>query len=78
MSVRVARAMDQDEMSEYITRLEQRIEILSNENAALAMTLNKILRENMKLKAENKSLEMRIAAQNGVSEINLAPEPPPE
>lgn len=65
-------------MSEYIMRLEQRIEILSNENAALAMTLNKILRENMKLKAENKSLEMRIAAQNRVSEINLAPEPPPE
>lgn len=78
MSVRFARAMDQDEMSEYITRLEQRIEILSNENAALAMTLNKILGENMKLKAEIKSLEMRIAAINRVSEISPGPDTPPE
>ena len=78
MSVRFARAMDQDEMSEYITRLEQRIEILSNENAALAMTLNKILGENMKLKAEIKSLEMRIAAMNRVSGISPGPDTPPE
>lgn len=72
--VRIASAMDQDEKSEYIERLEHRIEILSNENAALAVTLNKLLRENMKIKAENKSLEMRITALNPVPEIRLPPE----
>lgn len=72
--IRIASAMDQDEKSEYIERLEHRIQILSNENAALAVTLNKLLRENMKLKAENKSLEMRIAALNQVPEIRLPPE----
>lgn len=66
--------MDKDETSEYISRLEHRLDILSNENAALAMTLNKLLRENMKLKAEIKSLEMRIAALQPVSEITLPPE----
>ena len=66
--------MDHDEKSEYIERLEHRIEILSNENAALAMTMNKLLRENMKLKAEIKGLEMRIAALQPASEITLPPE----
>ncbi|MFA5001872.1 MAG: hypothetical protein WC502_02725 [Methanolinea sp.] len=66
--------MDRDEKSEYIERLEHRIEILSNENAALMVTLNKLLRENMKLKAEIKSLEMRIAALQPASEITLPPE----
>lgn len=70
--------MDQDEKSEYFERLEQRIERLSNENAALAMTLNKLLRENMKLKSEIKSLEMRIAALQPVSEITIPPENPSE
>lgn len=66
--------MDPDEKTEYIARLEHRIAILSNENAAIAMTLNKLLRENMKLKAEIKSLEIRISALQPVSEITLPPE----
>jgi regulator of replication initiation timing len=74
MCVRIARTMDRDEKSEYIERLEHRIEILSNENAALMVTLNKLLRENMKLKAEIKRLEMRIAALQPASEITLPPE----
>jgi len=74
MCVRIARTMDSDEKREYIERLEHRIEILSNENAALMVTLNKLLRENMKLKAEIKSLEMRIAALQPASEITLPPE----
>lgn len=74
MCVRIARTMDRDEKSEYIERLEHRIEILSNENAALMVTLNKLLRENMKLKADIKNLEMRIAALQPASEITLPQE----
>lgn len=53
--------MDAKEIEEYIRGLERRIEILGNENAALAMTMNKLMMENMKLKSEVKSLQKEIA-----------------
>ena len=46
--------MDAKEIEEYISGLERRIEILGNENAALTMTMNKLMMENMKLKSEVK------------------------
>jgi len=66
--------MDPDEQKEYIERLEHRIEVLGNENAAFAVTLNKLMRENMKLKAELKDLERRIATMNSLSDIRTLPE----
>jgi regulator of replication initiation timing len=53
--------MDAKEIEEYIRGLERRVEILGNENAALAMTMNKLMMENMKLKSEVKSLQKEIA-----------------
>ena len=63
--------MDRDELEKYAEKLEQRIEILGKENAALAMTLNKLMRANMKLKSENKVLERRLALMNTHSEVSL-------
>ncbi|HII76417.1 MAG TPA: hypothetical protein HA264_05145 [Methanolinea sp.] len=66
-----AHSLDRDELEKYAEKLEQRIEILGKENAALAMTLNKLMRENMKLKSENKVLERRLASMNTHSEVSL-------
>jgi regulator of replication initiation timing len=62
------------DLQQYVERLEHRIEILGNENSALAVTLNKLMRENMKLKAELKNLEKRVAAMNALSEVRIAPD----
>jgi len=62
------------DLQQYVERLERRIEILGNENSALAVTLNKLMRENMKLKAELKNLEKRVAAMNALSEVRIAPD----
>jgi len=58
-------------LEKYAEKLEQRIEILGKENAALAMTLNKLMRENMKLKSENKMLERRLASMDTHYEVSL-------
>lgn len=49
--------MDANEIEEYVKGLERRIEILANENAALTMTMNKLMMENKKLKSEIQSLQ---------------------
>jgi regulator of replication initiation timing len=49
--------MDANEIEEYVKGLERRIEILGNENAALTMTMNKLMMENKKLKSEIQSLQ---------------------
>ena len=49
--------MDAKETEDYVNGLERRIEILGNENAALTMTMNKLLMENKKLKSEVQSLQ---------------------
>lgn len=66
-----AHSLDRHEWEKYAEKLEQRIEILGKENAALAMTLNKLMRENMKLKSENKMLERRLTSMNTHSEVSL-------
>jgi len=53
--------MDAEEIEEYVKGLERRIEILANENAALTMTMNKLMMENKKLKSDIKSLIKEIA-----------------
>ena len=52
--------MDPDEMSEFIERMEKRIETISNQNASLTLTLNKLMMENMKLKADIRNLEEKL------------------
>jgi len=56
----VGNNMDPDEMSEFIERMEKRIEAISNQNASLTLTLNKLMMENMKLKADIKNLEEKL------------------
>ncbi|MBP1927550.1 regulator of replication initiation timing [Methanolinea mesophila] len=52
--------MDPEEMNEYIEKLEKRIETISNQNASLSLTLNKLMMENLKLKADLKNLEEKL------------------
>jgi regulator of replication initiation timing len=52
--------MDPDEMCLFIEKLEKRIETISNQNASLTITLNKLMMENMKLKADIKNLEEKL------------------
>jgi regulator of replication initiation timing len=52
--------MDPDEMCLYIEKLEKRIDTVSNQNASLTITLNKLMMENMKLKADIKNLEDKL------------------
>lgn len=66
--------MEPGELKEYVERLEQRIEILGKENAALAMTLNKLMRENMKLKSEKSSLEKKLASMGVLSSGHSDPD----
>lgn len=53
--------MDSKDIEEYVKGLERRVEVLGNENAALTMTMNKFIMENMKLKSEIKSLQQKVA-----------------
>jgi regulator of replication initiation timing len=53
--------IENDDREEYISRLEKRIELLGSENAAFAVTLNKLMQENMKLKSDLKNLSRKVA-----------------
>ncbi|HUU75512.1 MAG TPA: hypothetical protein VMW63_05430 [Methanoregulaceae archaeon] len=53
--------MDSDDIRGYVASLERRVEILGNENAALTVTMNKLMMENMKLKSDIKAFEKKIA-----------------
>jgi arsenate reductase-like glutaredoxin family protein len=56
----VENSMDPDEMNEFIEKMEKRIETISNQNASLTITLNKLMMENLKLKADIRNLEEKL------------------
>jgi hypothetical protein len=53
--------MDAEEIKRYVEGLERKIEVISNENAGLAITLNKVMMENLKLKADIRQFEQKLA-----------------
>ena len=65
--------MDAGELEKYVERLEQRVEILAKENAALTMTLNKIMRENLKYKSEIKNLEKKLSLMDADTPVRFDP-----
>ncbi len=66
--------MEPGELEDYVEKLERRIEILAKENAALTMTLNKLMRENMKLKSERKNLEKKLSLMDAHTPVRFDPE----
>ncbi|OPX74488.1 MAG: Initiation-control protein YabA [Methanoregulaceae archaeon PtaB.Bin152] len=69
-----AASMEPGDLEKYVEKLEQRIEILAKENAALTMTLNKMMRENMKLKSEIHNLEKKLSLVDADPSVHLDPE----
>lgn len=67
-------SMEPGELEDYVEKLERRIEILAKENAALTMTLNKLMRENMKLKSERKNLEKKLSLMDAHTPVRFDPE----
>ncbi len=53
--------MDAEEIKRYVEGLEKKIEVIGNENAGLVITLNKVMMENLKLKADIRQLEQKLA-----------------
>jgi regulator of replication initiation timing len=53
--------MDAEAIKRYVEGLEKKIEVIANENAGLAITLNKVMMENLKLKADIRQLEQKLA-----------------
>jgi len=63
--------MEPGDLEKYVEKLEQRIEILAKENAALTITLNKMMRENMKLKSEINNLEKKLSLVDADPPVRL-------
>lgn len=53
--------MDAESIKRYVEGLEKKNEVIANENAGLAITLNKVMMENLKLKADIRQLEHKLA-----------------
>jgi cell division protein ZapA (FtsZ GTPase activity inhibitor) len=53
--------MDAEEIKRYVEGLEKKVEVTGNENAGLVITLNKVMMENLKLKADIRQLEQKLA-----------------
>jgi len=66
--------MEPGDLEKYVEKLEQRIEILANENAALTITLNKMMRENMKLKSEINNLGKKLSLVDADPPVRFDPE----